>query len=136
MAVTYNATLKTARMQLVADLISGKVAAASTGTAAAGFLVIGDATLASPTTGVLAKLPLNATPGTVSGNVFTINASGVSAAATATGTASKAELWTSANAAVVQGLTVGTTGTDIIIASTAITSGQTVTLTSGTITHG
>jgi hypothetical protein len=33
-------------------------------------------------------------------------------------------------------LTVGTSATDIIISTTSITSGQTVQLTSGVITHG
>ena len=136
MAVTYNSTLKTNRMQLVPDLISGKAAAASTGTATAGWLVIGDSTLSAPSTGILAKLPLNATPGTVTGNVFTITVTGVTASATATGTAAKAELWTNGNSPVVQGLTVGTSGTDIVISSTTISSGQTITLTSGNITHG
>jgi hypothetical protein len=45
MTVTYSATLKTNRMQLVADLIAGKAAAASTGSATAGQLVIGTASL-------------------------------------------------------------------------------------------
>lgn len=135
MAVTYNATLKTNRMQLVADLIASKVAAASTGTATAGSIVIGTSAL-SGATGVLATLPLQATPGTVSGNVLTITTTGVTATASATGTAALAEIRNNAGTVVVSGLTVGTTGTDIIISSTAITSGQTVTLTAGSITHG
>lgn len=135
MAVTYSATLKTNRMQLVADLISGKTAAASTGSATAGNLIIGTSAL-SGATGVLATLPLNATPGTVSGSVLTLNASGVTATASATGTAALAEIRNNAGTVIVSGLTVGTSGTDIIIASTSITSGQTVTLTSGTLTHG
>jgi hypothetical protein len=36
---------------------------------------------------------------------------------------------------VVTGLTVGTSGSDINLNSVSITNGQTVTLTSGTITH-
>ena len=134
MSVVYSSTLKTNRMQLVADLISSKVAAASTGTASAGSLVIGTSSL-SGATGVLATLPLSATAGTVTGNVMTLNAV-TSATATATGTAALAELRNNAGTTIVSGLTVGTSGADVIINSTAISSGQTVQCTSGTITHG
>ena len=135
MAVNYSSTLKTNRMQLVADLIASKVAAASTGSATAGTLVIGTSGL-SGATGVLASLPLNATPGTVSGSVLTLDVTDVSAAATATGTAALAELRDNAGGVICSGLTVGTSATDIIIGSTDITDGQLVILTSGTITHG
>lgn len=135
MAVTYSATLKTNRMQLVADLISSKVAAASTGTATAGSLVIGTSAL-SGATGVLATIPLSATPGTVAGSVFTLSGVPLSATATATGTAALAEFRNNAGTTIVSGLTVGTSATDIIINSTAISIGQTVQINSGTITHG
>ena len=137
MAVTYSSTLKNNRMQLVADLIAGKTAAASTGAASAGNLVIGTSAL-SGATGVLATLPLNSTPGTVSGGVLTLNASGVSANASATGTAAKAEIRDNSGNVIVSGLTVTASGGggDIIIGSTSITSGQVVTMTSGALTHG
>lgn len=135
MAVTYNSTLKTNRMQLVADLIAGKTAASSTGSATAGKLVIGTSAL-SGATGVLATITLSATPGTVSGSVFTLSGTPLSATASDTGTAAKAEFRNNADAVVVSGLTVGTSATDIIINSTSISSGQTVQVTSGTITHG
>jgi hypothetical protein len=138
MTVSYSATLKTNRMQLVADLISNKVQAASTGTAAAGSVVIGDGTL-SGATGVLVTIPLPATAGTVSGAVFTINTTTpLTANASATGTASKAEIRNTGGTAIVTGLTVGTSGTDIIVNSTSITSGQAVTMPTSptsTITH-
>lgn len=134
MAVNYNATLKTNRMQLVADLIASKTAAASTGTALAGSLVIGTSAL-SGATGVLATITLSATPGTVSGNVFTLSGVPLTATASATGTAALAEFRNNAGTTVVSGLTVGTSGTDITISSTSITSGQTVQVNSGTITH-
>ena len=135
MSVVYSATLKTNRMTLVKDLINGLTAAASTGSASAGQLVIGTSAL-SGATGVLATLPLANPCGSVSGNVLTLTTTGVTATASATGTAALAELRTNAGTTVVSGLTVGTSGTDIIIASTSITSGQTVSLTSGSITHG
>lgn len=134
MSVTYSATLKTNRMQLVADLIAGKTAAASTGSATAGTLVIGDNTL-SGATGVLATLVLSTTPFTVSGAVATLQSTPVSVAASASGTAAKAELRTNGGTVIVSGLTVGTSGTDIILGTTTITSGGTVTITAGTLTH-
>jgi hypothetical protein len=135
MAVTYSSTLKTNRMQLVADLIAGKTAAASTGTATAGSLVIGTSSL-SGATGVLATIALPTTPATVSGAVLTLAGTPLSATASATGTAAKAEIRDNSGNVIVGGLTVGTSASDIIIGSTSISSGQTVTVTSGTITHG
>jgi hypothetical protein len=135
MAVNYNATLKSNRMQLVADLIASKTQAASTGTATAGTLVIGTSAL-SGATGVLATFTLSATPGTVSGSVFTLSGTPLTATASATGTAALAEIRNNAGTTVVSGLTVGTASADIIINATAISSGQTVTITSGTLTHG
>lgn len=135
MSVVYNSTLKTNRMQLVADLIAGKTAASSSGTATAGSLVIGTSAL-SGATGVLATISLNATPGTVSGSVLTLSGTPLSATASGTGTAALAEFRNNAGTTIVSGLTVGTSGTDIIINSTAISSGQAVQVTSGTITHG
>jgi hypothetical protein len=137
MSVVYNATLKTNRMQLVADLIASKVAAASTGSATAGKLVIGDGTLAGPgATGVLCTVTLPATAFTVSGAVATLQGVPLSGTASATGTASKAELRNNADAVVVSGLTVGVGSGDIQLTSTAITNLQTVTVNSGTLTHG
>jgi hypothetical protein len=135
MSVVYSATLKTNRMQLVADLVAGKVAAASTGSATAGQLVIGTASL-SGATGVLATIALPTTAFTVSGAVATLQGVPLSVAASATGTAALAALRNNAGTDVCTGLTVGTSGTDIILGTTAITSGGTVTITSGTITHG
>jgi hypothetical protein len=135
MSVTYSSTLKTNRMQLVADLIATKTAAASTGSATAGSLVIGTSGL-SGATGVLATVPLGATPGTVSGAVLTLSGTPLIATASATGTAAKAELRNNAGTAIVTGLTVGTSASDVIVDNTSINSGQTVTVSSGTITHG
>lgn len=135
MSVVYSSTLKDNRMQLVADLVASKTAAASTGSATAGQLVIGTSAL-SGGTGVLATIALNATPGTVSSNVLTLSGVPLSVAASATGTAAKAELRNNAGTTIVSGLTVSTSGADVNLTSTSITSGQTVTITSGTITHG
>lgn len=135
MAVVYSTTLKNNRMQLVADLVAGKTAASSAGTATAGSIVIGTSAL-SGATGVLVTFTLGTTPGTVSSGVLTISGTPLTATASGTGTAAKAELRDNAGNVIVSGLTVGTSATDIIINATAISSGQSVTLSSGTITHG
>lgn len=135
MAVVYSSTLKNNRMQLVADLVAGKTAASSVGTATAGTLVIGTSAL-SGATGVLVSFTLGTTPGTVSSGVLTISGTPLTATASGTGTAAKAELRDNSGNVIVSGLTVGTSATDIIINATAISSGQSVTLSSGTITHG
>ena len=135
MSVTYSSTLKTNRMQLVADLIAGKTQAASTGSATAGSLVIGTSGL-SGATGVLATIALGTTPATVSGSVLTLSGTPLSATASASGTAAKAEIRNNAGTVIVSGLTVGTSASDIVLDSVSITSGQTVNITSGTFTHG
>ena len=135
MSVVYSSTLKNNRMQLVADLVAGKTQTTSSGTALAGSLVIGTSAL-SGATGLLVTFTLGTTPGTVSSGVLTISGTPLTATASGTGTAAKAELRDNAGNVIVSGLTVGTSATDIIINATAISSGQSVTLSSGTITHG
>jgi len=136
MTVTYaTATVKTPRMQVMADVIASRTIAAATGTATAGQLVIGTAGL-SGGTGVLATITLPATAFTVSGAVATLQGVPLSATASASGTAALAEFRNNAGTTVISGLTVGTSGSDINLNSTSITSGQTVSITAGTITHG
>lgn len=135
MAVTYSSTLKSNRMQLVADLIAGKTAAASTGTATAGSLVIGTSAL-SGATGVLVTIPLSTTPFTESGGVITLQGVPLSASPSAGGTAAKAELRTNGGTVIVSGLTVGTSSADIIVNTTTVATGVPVQVSSGTITHG
>jgi hypothetical protein len=140
MAVTYQAALKTARLQDVADLIASKTIASATGTALAGQLVIGTSAL-SGATGVLATIALPATAATVSGSVLTLAGVPLSVAASAGGTAALAEFRNNAGTTIVSGLTVGGTaegtasGKDIVLAASTISSGVTVTITAGTITH-
>lgn len=135
MSVVYSTALKTNRMQLVVDLINSLTVASSTGTASAGSLVIGTSSL-SGATGVLATLALDTTPATVASGVLTLNDTPLSVTASASGTAAKAEFRNNAGTVIVGGLTVGTSSADIILGTTTITSGGTVSITSGTITHG
>lgn len=124
MAVTYSATAKSNRMTAVRDTID-----AGSG---AGVLQIGTASMAT----VLAEFTLNDPSGTVSGSVLTLSGFPKSdTSANATGTAAAARIRDSNGNDVITGLTVGTTGSDINLDSVSITSGQTVTLNSATITH-
>lgn len=124
MAVNYRTTLKTTRMQAVADDIDSGPAA--------GTLEIGDAGFAS----VLATFTCNDPCGTVATDTLTFSGLTKSAVAAATGTAAAARFKNSTGTVIVSGLTVGTVGTDIIISpSTSITVGQTVQWTAGTIQH-
>lgn len=124
MAVTYTTAVKTARMNAVKDQIDAG--------AGAGKLEIGTAGMAS----VLATITLDDPCGTVTNGVLTFSGMPRSdTSADATGTAAAARIRDSNNNDIITGLTVGTSGTDIVLDSTSITAGQTVTINSATITH-
>lgn len=125
MAVTYATSVKTARMQAVADAIDAG--------ASAGTLEIGTSAMGT----VLAVFQLVEPCGTVSGAVLTLDFDPdiSDTSANATGTAAAAQIKDGNGTAIITGLTVGTSGADIILDSTSITSGQTVTLSTGTLTH-
>lgn len=138
MSVVYNETLglKSYRMCCIQAAIYQQSATGTsiTGTAIAGQLVIGTSAL-SGATGVLATITIPTTAISVSAGVLTITGP-IGNNASATGTAAKAELRNGNGATIASGLTVGTTGTDVIINSTAISSGQYVQMNTSTITHG
>ena len=124
MAVTYSTAMKTARMQAVADDIDEG--------AGAGTLEIGTSGMAS----VLATFTLTEPCGTVSGDTLTFDFDpDLSVSASADGTAAEAQIKDGGGVAVITGLTVGTSGTDIVLDSVSITNGQTVTLATGTLQH-
>src|SRR4051812_39063140 len=107
MPVVYSPTLKNNRMQLVLDLVNSKTVVASTGAGSTAKLVIGDGTLAGPgATGVLASIVVPNPGFSLSGAVLTLLGVPLSIAATASGTASKAEIRNNADAVIVSGLTV------------------------------
>lgn len=125
MAVTYSTAAKTARLNaVIAQIDAG---------AGPGTLEIGTAGMAS----VLAVLTLADPCGTVAGDVLTFDFDPdiSDTSADATGTAAAARIKDSNGTVIISGLTVGTSAADIILDSVSITAGQTVTLTSGTITH-
>lgn len=119
MSVVYRTSLKNTRLSAVVTDIG-----------ATGKLVIGTAGMAS----TLATLDLSATAGTVSGGVLTFNAIS-SATASGTGTAAAAKITDGTND-IVTGLTVGTSGTNVVLSTASVSSGDTVSITSATITHG
>jgi len=135
MAVVYRSGLRTNRLNLVLnELGSAAAPTIQTTGVSAGSLVIGTADL-SGAAGVLATIPLETTPGTVSGDTLTIAGLPKTVTATASGTAAKAELRNNAGTVIVSGLTVGQDSADIIVSGTVITFGQVFQVTGGSITH-
>jgi len=125
MAVNYSTAAKTARLNGVVTAIgaSGKLK----------LLTAADA--------IVATFTLAATSGTVANDLLTFSdANGATAgilnvAASATGIVAKAIVTTSADVTVISGLTVGTSGADLIVDNTNIAIGQGVTVNSATIQH-
>lgn len=125
MPIVYSNAIKDARLEIVVDALSG-----------GGEIVIGTSAL-SGSTGVLVRLPLDTGVATVSAGVMTLTGVPLSATATGAGTAALAELRDATNTVVASGLTVGSGGgNNIVINATAISVGQTVQISTGTITHG
>ena len=124
MAVTYATDVKTDRMQAVVDQIDAG--------AGAGYIEIGTAAMAA----TLATITLADPCGTVTGAVLTFTMPKSDTSADADGTAAAARIRDSDNNDCITGLTVGTGSEDIVLDSVSITTGQTVTINSATITHG
>jgi hypothetical protein len=119
MAVIYDNTTKVARMTATRDQVTS------------GTLLIQTAADAT-----LATFTLTNPGGTIAGaGVWTLAFAAGTVSASGTGVAAKAVIRNSGGTARITGLTVGTSGTDIILDNTSINSGQNVTLTSATITH-
>lgn len=126
MSIVYAAATKTARMNAIVTAIGAS----------------GKLKLWSAADALLATFTLAATAGTVSGSVLTLSdqngatAGILNTTAGAAGTATKASITTSADADVVtNALTVGTSGTDIVLDNNVFTLGQAITINSGTLTH-
>lgn len=129
MSVTYSTTAANAR--LAAGLTAAVSGQSVDGGSSFGTLVIGIAGMAS----VLATITLQKPSFTIASKVATLAGVPLSTSATGTGTAAAAQFVDSASNVIISGLTVGTSATDIVLNSTSISIGQTVTVTSGTITH-
>lgn len=122
MGVTYNAAVKTARITATRDYFAN-----------------GTLEIQAADNTVLAIFGLSVSGGSISGDTWTIvfDSSTVSGEAGAGSgmNATKAQIKTSGGSAHLTGLTVGTSGTDIILDNVNIASGQSVTLTSAAIQH-
>lgn len=122
MAITYTTAVKNARLDAVVTIINST-----------GVLEIGTTGMGT----VLATINLGSPAGTSSGGVLTFSGFPRSdTAADNTGTAAAARIRTASGGTdVITGLTVGLSASDINLDSLSITAGQTVTITSATITH-
>jgi hypothetical protein len=124
MAVNYDTATKTARMAATILQIDAHANPATIEIATAAYAsILVTITLADPSF-------------TEASGVITMAGAPKSGVAGNTGTAAVARIKEGGGTTTkVNNLTVGTSGSDINLNSTSITSGQTVTLTSGTITH-
>lgn len=122
MPVIYNVAVKTSRMTATRDYFAG-----------------GTLEIRAANNNVLAVFNLTIAGGTVSGAVWTLafdDATTTGTAAAGGGTnATNAVIKNSGGNAHLTGLTVGTSGADIILDNVSIAENQSVTLSSATITH-
>ena len=123
MAISYRTSLKTTRMQAVRDDIDSGAGPGTLEICSAGYAA------------VLITFTLDDPASTVTGDTLTLAGMPKTATAGNSGTAAVARIKESGGTVVVNGLTVGTSGTDITISSTTITSGVPYNLNSGAITH-
>jgi hypothetical protein len=124
MAVTYSTAVKNARLLAVRDSIDAG--------AGPGVLQIGTAGMAT----VLAEITLADPSATASAGVLTFSGFPRSdTAANATGVAAAARIRDSSGTDIITGLTVGTSGADIVLDNTSVNTGQVITINSATITH-
>jgi hypothetical protein len=124
MAVNYLASLKTTRMVAVINAIDVN--------ASPGYIEIYTAAFAA----LLCTITLSKPSFSESAGVITMLGVPKSGVAVGTGTAAVARIKDGGTTnVVVNNLSVGTSGSDINLNSTSITTGQTVTISSGTITH-
>jgi hypothetical protein len=128
-AVNYHLTLKNTRMTAVITALDTPSGSAK--------LVIWDASYVH----ALVTITLNKPSFANASAILTMQGTPLSGVAGATFTAALAQILDGTQSITtggpnywIQGLTVGTSATDIILNSTSITSGQTVTITSATIT--
>ncbi|WP_286237978.1 hypothetical protein [Neptuniibacter halophilus] len=119
MSVNYTAAVKTARMTATRDHFAD------------GILEIGTAGMGT----VLATFGLSVAGGSISTDTWTLAFDNNTVSASAAGVAAEARIKTSGAASDLTGLTVGTSGTDVVLDNTNIANGQDVTLTSAAIQH-
>jgi hypothetical protein len=123
MSLSYINSIKDARMTAVITGIDNNVAVATLEIATIGYA------------SVLVVIPLAKPSFTESAQAITMASAPRSGIAANTGTAAVARIKDGGGNVQVNNLSVGTTGSDINLNSTSISAGQTVTLSSGLISH-
>lgn len=124
MTINYVTAVANSRLNIVRDAIDAG--------AGPGILEIGTAGMGT----VLVTITFNdPSAPNASGKVLTFSGFPKDSNPTASGTAAAARIRDSTNADVGTGLTVGTSGTDIVLNTTTIQVGIPVTINSATITH-
>lgn len=131
MPATYNTAGGNARLAAVTT--AAVLGQSVDGGPSFGLLVIGTSSL-SGATGVLATFTLQKPSFSIASKVATLLGTPFNVTASNSGTAALAELRDSNGTTIASGLTVGTSGTDIIVNNTNVTLGQALSCTSGTIT--
>jgi hypothetical protein len=124
LALSYSIATKNARMRAVLEALQDQEEGRPV-------LVIGTLDMAK----VLARITLENPAGTVSHGVLRFSGLPLSAVSEDDGTAAAAQLQSAAGATIVSDLSVGTSGTDLILATTTVHKPQTVTLDALSITH-
>lgn len=134
MALKFPTALRTSRVNLIKDRVDGGAGAALiriySGTQPA------DANTALSGNTLLAELPCSDPCGTESNGVLTFSAITTDSSANATGTATFFRVVQSDGTTVAFDGTVGTSGTDLVVATTSIVATQPVQITSWVITEG
>ncbi|MDZ4136920.1 MAG: hypothetical protein U1D06_15220 [Paracoccaceae bacterium] len=118
MSVIYTTAAKTPRMTATKD-----------------HFVNGTLEILTAADALIVAFTLSATGGSVTGAVWTLGFVATTVAAGASGIAAKAQIKTAGGVANLTGLTVGTSGTDVVVVNTSINATQQVQVTSATITH-
>ena len=118
MALTYSAAVKTDRMN-----------------ATRSYFVNGTLKIRDSSNNVLVTYTLNATAGSVTGSAWNLGFVATTVAAGGTGIANNAVVENSGGTVGLSGLSVGTSGSDVIIDNTNINAGQNVSVASATFNH-
>ncbi len=133
MTIAFSTAAASARLTLTYITTSTSAGVSVDGQSSYGKLVIGTSGL-SGASGVLATVILQKPSFSISGKVATLLGVPLSATPSANGTAALAELRDSGDNTVVSGLTVGTSGSNINLTTTTLSTSVPVQVTSGTIT--
>lgn len=129
MTVNYDQATQNSRMDATLARIDNNASAATLEICTAAFAgVIVIITLGKPSFSRAGSIPNTAL------TMLGVPKSGTAVLA-GTNTAAVARIKDGAGVTIVNNLTVGTSATEVILNSTSITSGQTVTVSSGTLTH-